>query len=117
MSLQSPIGDEKRTRTGIIFLVAGTLLVVWAWGSWVFRTTGNPEAHGEVVNSGAPAEATGAGILAAGVGLAAFAGLAFVGYLLLRRFRRRTARRDAQFAFPGGSSDQRFLKNPRQDSG
>ena len=117
MSPGSAFGDEKRTRSGLVFLVGGTLLVVWAWGSWIFRTTGPPEAPGEVINSGAPSEAAGAGGSMAGVGLAALAGLALVGYLLLRRSRRRTARRDVLCAFPGDSSDPRFSKDPRQDSG
>ena len=85
MSLDSDIGHEKRTRIGLGFLVAGTLLVVWAWGSWVFRTTESPEAAGGFVDSGEPGEGTGAGSSRAVVGLAALVGLAFVGYLLLRR--------------------------------
>jgi len=43
-------GDDYRSRTGIILLVIGVLLVLWAWGSFVFRTadTGPEEAPSEV---------------------------------------------------------------------
>ncbi len=117
VSLDNAIGDEKRTRIGLGFLVAGTLLVVWAWGSWVFRTTETPEAAGESIDSGVPAEVTGAGGLMAVVGFAALAGFAFVGYMLLRRSRRRSARGDELFVSPNGSNDQRFAQDPRRDSG
>ncbi|MCH9035590.1 MAG: hypothetical protein IID42_13995 [Planctomycetes bacterium] len=117
MSLDSAFGDEKRTRMGLGFLVAGTLLVVWAWGSWVFRTTETPEVAGGFVDSGEPGEATGGGRSAVVVGLAALAGLAFVGYLLLRRSRRSSARRDELLVSSDGSNDQRLSRDARQDSG
>ena len=117
MSLDSAFGDEKRTRIGLGFLVAGTLLVVWAWGSWVFRTTETPEVAGGFVDSGEPGGATGAGRSMVVVGLAALAGLAFVGDLFMRRSRRPSARRDELFVSPDGSNDQRFSRDPRQDSG
>lgn len=115
--LDSTFGDEKRRRAGIVFLVAGTLLVVWAWGSWVFRTTETPEASGEVVDSGAAGEATNAESTVVVVGLAALAGFALVGYLFLRRSRRRAAKRDVLFASPGGTNDERFSQDPSVDSG
>lgn len=117
MSLHSSFGDEKRTRAGILFLVAGTLLVVWAWGSWVFRTSETPEASGKVVDSGAAGEATGVGSTVVVVGVAALAGFALVGYLLLRRSRRRTAKRDVHFASSGGTNDRRFSQDASVDSG
>ncbi|MCH8241328.1 MAG: hypothetical protein IH897_01805 [Planctomycetes bacterium] len=117
MFLDSTFGDEKRTRAGIVFLVAGTLLVVWAWGSWVFRTTETPEASGKVVDSSASAEATSTGSTVAVVGLAALAGFALVGYLFLRRSRRRTQKRDELSASPGGTNDERFAQDPSVDSG
>ncbi len=43
-------GDDHRSRTGIVLLVAGVLLLLWAWGSFVFRTSdsGPEEAPSEV---------------------------------------------------------------------
>lgn len=117
MSLDSTFGDEKRTRTGLGFLVAGTLLVVWAWGSWVFRTTETTEVGGRVADSGAPGEATGGGSTVIVVGLPVLAGLVLVGYLLLRRSRHRSAARDARFDSPNSSNDKRFSQDPRRDSG
>jgi amino acid transporter len=44
MMLGQPEGEHYRVRLGIIFLVIGLLLVLWAWGSWVFRVSaGSPE--------------------------------------------------------------------------
>lgn len=117
MSLDSAIGDERRTRIGLVFLVAGTLLVVWAWGSWVFRTTATPAVTGKAADSGAPGEAIGGGSTLAAVGLAVVAGLAFVGYLFLRRFRRRGAKRDVVFGSADGPNDQHSLQDPRRNSG
>lgn len=31
--------DARRTRNGLICLVMGVVLVLWAWGSWVYRTS------------------------------------------------------------------------------
>jgi hypothetical protein len=30
--------DPKRLRAGLVFLVMGVLLMLWAWGSWLFRS-------------------------------------------------------------------------------
>ncbi|MCH8149910.1 MAG: hypothetical protein IH987_18340 [Planctomycetes bacterium] len=115
MSTFSGISDEKRSHTGLVFLVAGTLLVVWAWGSWVFRTAENPEALVEGGNTGAAPESTG-GILAAGVGIAALAAFSLVGYLFVRRSRRRDETRDLQNAFSDSSRHRRFPKDRTTDS-
>lgn len=32
-------GQHKRTRTGVSCFVAGVLLLLWAWGSWIYRTS------------------------------------------------------------------------------
>jgi len=32
-------GGEFRLRTGLVMLVLGVLLVIWAWGSWIYRTS------------------------------------------------------------------------------
>jgi len=31
--------EQRRSRLGLLFLVAGVLLVLWAWGSWIYRTS------------------------------------------------------------------------------
>jgi len=35
--------DQRRTRFGLVFLVLGLALVLWAWGSWVYRASYPPE--------------------------------------------------------------------------
>lgn len=32
-----PSTEHHRTRVGFLFLAAGLLLVIWAWGSWLYR--------------------------------------------------------------------------------
>lgn len=32
--------DQNRFRLGIIVLVTGIILVLWAWGSWIYRSSG-----------------------------------------------------------------------------
>ena len=45
-------GDDHRSRTGIILLVLGVLLLLWAWGSFVFRTSdAGPDAGPDEVPS------------------------------------------------------------------
>ena len=117
MSLDNTLGDEKRTRIGLLFLVAGTLLVVWAWGSWVFRTADTPKVSGEAFDSGTSGDAADGGSAMVAVGFAALSGIVLVGYLLVRRFRRHSARRDKPFGSPDGSNDQSLAENPRRDSG
>lgn len=33
--------DQKRFRAGIVILVMGIVLVIWAWGSWIYRSSGD----------------------------------------------------------------------------
>jgi hypothetical protein len=35
--LGQPNSEQHRFRLGILFLVIGLVLVLWAWGSWVYR--------------------------------------------------------------------------------
>lgn len=35
----STAGGDFRLRTGLVMLVLGVLLLVWAWGSWIYRTS------------------------------------------------------------------------------
>lgn len=50
VSSERAIGDDRRTRAGLVLLVAGTLLLVWAWGSWIFRTSDSSEEQDETVS-------------------------------------------------------------------
>lgn len=44
-----PEADRRRSAIGLSFLVAGILLVLWAWGNWMYRTVPTdglaPTAH------------------------------------------------------------------------
>lgn len=78
--------DQKRIRTALIFLVMGMLLLVFAWGSWVYRTPTPPMA---VESTGGPERADAVGgattswqwLVAVTVVVLV---LLFGGYLLLR---------------------------------
>lgn len=39
MTFGSPGTDHNRTTVALVFLVVGILLLVWAWGSWMYRTS------------------------------------------------------------------------------
>lgn len=38
------LAEQKRFRTGVVTLTIGVLLVVWAWGSWMYRTSAEKPA-------------------------------------------------------------------------
>lgn len=48
--LGQPDSEQNRFKLGVLFLIIGLLLVLWAWGSWVFRISAdssekaNPDA-------------------------------------------------------------------------
>jgi len=39
-----PGSEHHRTRVGFLFLAAGVLLLIWAWGSWFYRASHPPES-------------------------------------------------------------------------
>lgn len=39
MTFGSPVTDRNRATAALVFLVMGILLLVWAWGNWVYRTS------------------------------------------------------------------------------
>lgn len=45
--------EQHRIRAGILFLSFGIILLVWAWGSWIYRTsaTGAGAAGGEALTA------------------------------------------------------------------
>ena len=69
VSSERGTGDDRRTRAGLILLVAGTLLIVWAWGSWIFRTSDSSEEQNETV--GIVVQADGLGPQRPGAGISA----------------------------------------------
>lgn len=44
MAADSLGSDQRRIRRGILVLVGGVLLVLWAWGSWIYRSSAEAEA-------------------------------------------------------------------------
>ena len=46
--------DQHRTRFGLVFLVIGIILLLWAWGSWIYRAT-NPVEREEAITQNVPA--------------------------------------------------------------
>ena len=39
MTAGSLRSDQSRMRMALVFLVAGVMLLLWSWGSWVYRTS------------------------------------------------------------------------------
>ena len=37
--LGQPESEHHRFRVGLLFLIVGVLLLLWAWGSWLFRAS------------------------------------------------------------------------------
>ena len=37
--LGQPESEQYRFRVGLLFLIIGVLLLLWAWGSWLFRAS------------------------------------------------------------------------------
>jgi ABC-type Fe3+ transport system permease subunit len=50
--------EQHRMKIGLVFLVVGVLLVLWAWGSWIYRTSNRTEGVAVAVDvtHDAPAE-------------------------------------------------------------
>jgi len=51
MPLGAVGSEQRRIRTGILVLVGGVLLVIWAWASWIYRSSAESEALA-AMNSG-----------------------------------------------------------------
>jgi len=49
--LGTPGHEEHRVRVGLIFLVVGLLLVLFAWGNWTFRASIPPDSAGVVAEA------------------------------------------------------------------
>lgn len=44
-----PTWEQNRARIGIALLVLGLMMVLWAWGSWVYRISAQEQAASTVV--------------------------------------------------------------------
>ena len=90
MVLETESPDPKGTRSGLICLVTGVVLLLWAWGSWVYRTS-EPGVRPTGQNqNGTLAAADQAQVgsplpLLLVIGLFAILLVLFVRYVLLRR--------------------------------
>lgn len=40
--------NQHRTRIGLVFLVIGAGLLLWAWGSWIYRASNPQEMEGAI---------------------------------------------------------------------
>jgi len=43
--------DQHRKRLGLPFLVIGIVLILWAWGSWIYRASKSVEREGTVAQN------------------------------------------------------------------
>ena len=84
--------DARRTRNGLICLVMGVVLVLWAWGSWVYRTSEPADIPTGREQNGLQAAADQAAVdgwspVALVGGLFVFLLVLFTGYVLWQRWR------------------------------
>ncbi|MHC5108767.1 MAG: hypothetical protein ACYTHJ_02675 [Planctomycetota bacterium] len=85
--------EQRRFKTGLLTLIGGVLMIVWAWGLWIYRSTA-PKARfveemadeGQpAVNSSAPASALAQLLIVALI----LAIVVLVGTLVIKRSWRR----------------------------
>ena len=55
MTLGGLGGEPNRMKVGLVFLILGGLLLAWAWGSWIYRTSAT-QGGGGAIASGTLAE-------------------------------------------------------------
>ncbi len=85
--------EVKRTRVGLVFLIAGISMLLWAWGSWIYRMPATtPDANGNGV-SVSDEPSTSLGVLAVVPVLAALA-VAII-FLVHRALAKRERPRDS----------------------
>lgn len=54
MTIEMRGADQHRIRFGLVFLIIGTILLLWAWGSWIYRAA-NPVDTETAIAQNAPA--------------------------------------------------------------
>ena len=104
--------EQHRIKLGILFLALGVVLMLWAWGSWVYRASQPAEGEQPVAASPAPEEGGARPVEAARrASLFLLAGflmvLAFLvgSYLLVRSGRRLRERLAVEPAAPTTAED------------
>ena len=80
MALTTSDPAPKRLGTGLVFFVLGLLLLIWAWGNWVYRTVPPERAPSNV--SAKSAEPSPEDVKTASV----LPGLLLVGFALILLF-------------------------------
>jgi len=115
--------EQNRTRMGLVFLVVGVVLVMWAWGSWIYRASVPAETAGtlaEHVAAANPAVVRAARLspLVLLVGLLLVLVVLFGSYTLIRAIRRHRALADRKRPPPTPADDawaMNKLRNPPDD--
>lgn len=100
--------DQRRTTMGLAFLVVGLVLLMWAWGSWMYRASSvaKPIAMGRVAEAPEQTQKVvgiAPGMLVGGVLLlVVFLAASFVLVRASRRYRKSLTRRGTS---PSDSTD------------
>lgn len=110
MTLGMGGSDQHRKRLGLPLLVIGIVLMLWAWGSWIYRTSKSAEREGAIAqNVTAPSpetiRAVGPSTLVLVVGLLLVLLVLFGSYALIRAARRYRALADRKRPPPTPSDD------------
>jgi heme/copper-type cytochrome/quinol oxidase subunit 2 len=90
--------EQRRTTMGLAFLVLGLVLLMWAWGSWIYRTSNAAKpivvGHAETPEEKVKTVAIAPGMLVGGVILfVVFLAASFVFVRASRRYRQSLSRR------------------------
>jgi len=123
MTLGSPVTDRNRATAALVFLVVGILLLVWAWGSWVYRTSVSATSPIVAEAAGRQEKPDPVGEDAMFrpsliVGAVLVAVILFGGYVLVRSTRRSTKPGGRQEARPSSMVDASAAHRLREyDSG
>ena len=110
--------DQHRTRFGLVFLVIGIILLLWAWGSWIYRASSTVEREGAIAQS-VPTPSPDAvravrlSPLILLVGLLLVLLVLFGSYALIRAARRYRALADRKRPPPTPADDVWAMNKPR----
>lgn len=110
MTLGMRGSDQRRKRLGLPLLAIGIVLMLWAWGSWIYRSSIRVEREGAIIQD-APApspetiRAVGLSPLVLLVGLLLVLLVLFGSYTLIRAARRYRALADRKRPPPTPSED------------
>ena len=110
MMLGTSSPEQNRTRLGLLCLLVGILLLLWAWGSWMYRASVPGETASTLrqdADTAAPdpAKAVRIAPVVLWVGLLLVLLFFFGSYVLIRASRRYRASAARQRATPSPSED------------